>query len=233
MARQVLPKEALVMRRLGVWLLLSVLAQPALAEGFPTWGFVVDSLNGKDVRGKKLFFEADRGSPEGNEVPTATGFGGCNEWRAKWESPTDSDEFFLTDLTVTEKACPDEEVMQIEKEYVAALAKVTHYREEGRTLFLTGDGVDLQLSEDRFCYEPLTATGTISKIEPSKRANWLNVYLDDSWEAKHCFLWFVFVKGPLPPACEVGHRFSIEGKADEYPGTFMTVLWGETDPRCD
>jgi heat shock protein HslJ len=53
----------------------------------------------------------------------------------------------LTDLVVTEKICPDEELMQIEREFVSSLAKIGHYSapETGK-LILTGDGVELHLS---------------------------------------------------------------------------------------
>ena len=42
--------------------------------------------------------------------------------------------------------CSNQQRMQIEKDYLAALAKVREFRFEGEMLSLSGDGVTLRLS---------------------------------------------------------------------------------------
>jgi heat shock protein HslJ len=50
-------------------------------------------------------------------------------------------------LTVTEKVCPDDEVMRVEKEFLTSLVAVTEIREEeDTTVTLIGEGVTIKLS---------------------------------------------------------------------------------------
>jgi heat shock protein HslJ len=46
----------------------------------------------------------------------------------------------------TERVCANQQRMQIEKDFLAALAEVKEFRLEGETLSLTGNGVTLRLS---------------------------------------------------------------------------------------
>ena len=74
----------------------------------------------------------------------AKGFGGCNEWRS-WFDTVEGTEVSFSQLSDSERVCSDKR-MQIEKDYLAALAKVKEFRLEGEMLSLTGDGVTLRLS---------------------------------------------------------------------------------------
>ena len=55
-------------------------------------------------------------------------------------------EVSFTGFTATERVCANQQRMQIEKDFLAALAKVKEFRLEGEMLSLTGDGVTLRLS---------------------------------------------------------------------------------------
>ena len=131
------------MKPLGVWFILVALANPAWAESalFPTnrW-FAVDALNGTSLRGKglTLFVESEAASA------TAKGFGGCNHWQS-WFETDGGTEVSFAQFTDSERVCSDKR-MQIEQDYLAALAKVKEFQLEGETLSLTGDGVTLRLS---------------------------------------------------------------------------------------
>jgi len=121
-------------------------APPLWAEAakFPMdeW-FVVENLNSKDVRGKYLTLFVHDGS--GGFSASASGGTGCHSWGSAYqlEAP---DRFKLVDgIGVTTEACPDANAMQLESEYLAALAKVTRWRMDGSTLLLSGDQAILRL----------------------------------------------------------------------------------------
>lgn len=104
----------------------------------------MDELNGTDLRGKGLTFEFRKRwfpvPPESDRY--AYGFAGCNDWHAEI-----THHGAFADLTVTKKICPDEQVMQTERNFLAALAKVTAIlQEEDKTVTLAGDGVTIKLS---------------------------------------------------------------------------------------
>ena len=133
------------MKPLGVWFILVALANPAWAESelFPNnrW-FAVDALNGTSLRGKGLTLFVESEVVSG--AAFAKGFGGCNKWRS-WFN-TDEGKVSFSNFTDSERDCSNKQRMQIEKDYLAALAKVTDFRLEGEMLSLTGDGVTLRLS---------------------------------------------------------------------------------------
>jgi len=136
------------MRRIGACLFLVMLAHPGFAQTaqFPMkrW-FVVETLNGTNVRDKALTFLADTVSPDATFEPTASGFAGCNTWRASYEIKA-PDEFKLGGIATTKMMCAEGNVMQVEGDYVAALAKVVRWRVDGETLILTGEQTTLRLS---------------------------------------------------------------------------------------
>ena len=105
--------------------------------------FAVDALNGTSLRGKglTLFVEPERAS----SAAFAKGFGGCNDWRS-WFDMAGETEVSFTEFTDTERVCANQQRMQIEKDFLTALAKVKEFRLEGEMLSLTGDGVTLRLS---------------------------------------------------------------------------------------
>jgi len=103
-------------------------------------------LNGTDLRGKGLTVDFTYiwlpTPPDTHQ--TAGGFAGCNEWHA--DMPPGGSHLFAR-LTVTEKICPDDGVMQVEKEFLTSLVAVTEIREEeDTTLTLIGEGVTIKLS---------------------------------------------------------------------------------------
>jgi len=105
--------------------------------------FAVDALNGTSLRGKGLTLFVE---PEGaSSAAFAKGFGGCNDWRSWFDMAGDTEVSF-TEFTDTERVCSNQQRMQIEKDYLAALAKVKEFQLEGGMLSLTGDGVTLRLS---------------------------------------------------------------------------------------
>ena len=126
-----------------MWFILVVLAYPAWAKSalFPTnrW-FAVDALNGTSLRGKglTLFVESEAASAN------AKGFGGCNDWHSWFETDGGTEVSFVQ-FSDTERVCSNQQRMQIEKDYLAALAKVKEFRFEGDMLSLSGDGVTLRL----------------------------------------------------------------------------------------
>src|SRR6476619_5511294 len=131
------------MRMFATAVFLVALANSAWAESavFPKnrW-FAVDALNGKSLRGKglTLFVEPERAS----SAAFAKGFGGCTDWHSWFDMPGDTEGSF-TEFTDTERVCSNQQRMQIEKDYLDALAKVKEFRLEGEVLNLTGDGVTL------------------------------------------------------------------------------------------
>ena len=137
-------RAARIMRPLGVWFILVALVNPAWAESalFPKnrW-FAVDALNGTSLRGKGLTLFVDAGT---SGAAFAKGFGGCNDWHS-WFDTAGETEVSFAQFTDTERVCSDKR-MQLEKDYLAALAKVKEFQLEGETLSLTGDGVTLRLS---------------------------------------------------------------------------------------
>ena len=103
----------------------------------------MDTLNGTSLRGKGLTLFVE---PEGaSSAAFAKGFGGCNDWHS-WFDTTGGTEVSFAEFTDTERVCSNEQRMQIEKDYLAALAKVKEFRLEGEMLNLIGDGVTLWLS---------------------------------------------------------------------------------------
>ena len=139
-------RAAEITRPLGVWFILVALANPAWAESalFPKnqW-FAVDALNGTSLRGKGLTLFVE---PEGTSgAAFAKGFGGCNDWHSWFDTAGGTDVSFA-EFTDTERVCSNQQRMQIEKDYLAALAKVREFRFEGEMLSLSGDGVTLRLS---------------------------------------------------------------------------------------
>jgi heat shock protein HslJ len=140
-------RAAWIKRPLGVWFILIALVNPAWAESalFPKnrW-FAVDALNGTSLRGKGLtlfVFEPE----EASGAAFAKGFGGCNDWQS-WFDTAGGTEVSFSQFTDTERVCSNKQRMQIEEDYLAALAKVKEFRLEGEMLSLTGDGVTLRLS---------------------------------------------------------------------------------------
>ena len=128
----------------AVFLILLVNAAWAESALFPKsrW-FAVDALNGKSLRGKGLTLFVE---PEGaSSAEFAKGFGGCNDWRS-WFDMAGETEVSFTEFTDTERVCANQQRMQIEKDFLAALAKVKEFQLEGEMLSLTGDGVTLRLS---------------------------------------------------------------------------------------
>ena len=102
----------------------------------------MDALNGTSLRGKglTLFVEPEVASG----AAFAKGFGGCNNWHS-WFDLAEGTEVSFSQFSDSERVCSDKR-MQIEKDYLAALAKVKEFRLEGEMLSLTGDGVTLRLS---------------------------------------------------------------------------------------
>ena len=134
------------MRIFATTVFLVALVNAAWAESalFPKsrW-FAVDALNGTSLRGKglTLFVETEGTS----SAAFAKGFGGCNDWRS-WVDMAEETKVSFTEFTDTERVCANPQRMQIEKDFLAALAKVKEFRLEGEMLSLTGDGVTLLLS---------------------------------------------------------------------------------------
>ena len=139
-------RAAEITRSLGVWFILVALANPACAESalFPKnrW-FVVDALNGTSLRGKGLTLFVEPEAPSG--AAFAKGFGGCNNWHS-WFDTVGETEVSFAEFTDTERVCSNQQRMQIERDYLAALAKVKEFRFEGEMLSLSGEGVTLRLS---------------------------------------------------------------------------------------
>ena len=133
------------MKALGAWFILVALVNPAWAESalFPKnrW-FAVDALNGTSLRGKGLTLFVEPEVVSG--AAFAKGFGGCNNWRS-WFDTAEGTEVSFSQFSDSERVCSDKR-MQIEKDYLAALAKVKEFRLDGEMLSLTGDGVTLRLS---------------------------------------------------------------------------------------
>jgi heat shock protein HslJ len=103
----------------------------------------VDALNGTNLRGKGLTLFVE---PEGpSSAAFAKGFGGCNDWHSWFDTAGGTDVSFA-EFTDTERVCSNQQRMQIEKDYLSALAKVKEFRFEGEMLSLSGDGVTLRLS---------------------------------------------------------------------------------------
>ena len=139
-------RAAWIIKRLGMWFILVALAHPTWAESalFPTnrW-FTVDALNGTSLRGKGLTLFVE---PEGPaSAAFAKGFGGCNDWHS-WFDTVGGTEVSFAQFADTERVCSNNQRMQIERDYLAALAKIKEFRLEGEMLSLTGDGVTLRLS---------------------------------------------------------------------------------------
>jgi heat shock protein HslJ len=138
------------MRRLGwLCLLLVGLVPPGFAQpaGFPMkrW-FMVETLNGTEVRDRALTFMADVVPSDGTLVQTANGFAGCNIWNARYDI-AEPDAFKLVGgIATTKMMCPQDNVMLIEASFLAALGKIARWRMEGVTLVLTGDQTALRLS---------------------------------------------------------------------------------------
>jgi heat shock protein HslJ len=135
-----------ITKPLWVWFILVALVNPAWAESavFPKnrW-FAVDALNGTNLRGKGLTLFVE---PEGpSSAAFAKGFGGCNDWHSWFDTAGGTDVSFA-EFTDTERVCSNQKRMQIEKDYLSALAKVTEFRFEGEMLSLSGEGVTLRLS---------------------------------------------------------------------------------------
>jgi heat shock protein HslJ len=65
-----------------------------------------------------------------------SGSGGCNRLTGSWES--DGDELRITDVASTKRSC-DQEVMDLEAQYVAALEAVRTYEWSGDTLTVRDD----------------------------------------------------------------------------------------------
>ena len=135
-----------ITKPLGVWFILVALVNPAWAESavFPKnrW-FAVDALNGTNLRGKGLTLFVE---PDGTSGATfAKGFAGCNDWHS-WFDITGGTEVSFAQFADTERVCSNNQRMQIERDYLAALAKIKEFRLEGEMLSLTGDGVTLRLS---------------------------------------------------------------------------------------
>ena len=103
----------------------------------------MDALNGTSLRGKGLTLFVESEVVSG--AAFAKGFGGCNEWRS-WFDTVEGTEVSFSNFTDSERDCFNKQRMQIEKDYLAALAKVKEFRLEGEMLSLTGDGVTLRLS---------------------------------------------------------------------------------------
>ena len=103
----------------------------------------MDALNGTSLRGKGLTLFVEPEAPSG--AAFAKGFGGCNNWHS-WFDTAGGTEVSFAEFTDTERVCSNQQRMQIEKDYLAALAKVKEFRLEGEMLSLTGDGVTLRLS---------------------------------------------------------------------------------------
>jgi hypothetical protein len=139
-------RAAKIARPLLVWLILVALANPAWAESalFPKsrW-FAVDALNGTNLRGKGLTLFVE---PEGpSSAAFAKGFGGCNDWHSWFDTPGGTEVSFA-EFTDTERVCSNQKRMQLEKDYLSALAKVKDFRFENEMLSMSGEGVTLQLS---------------------------------------------------------------------------------------
>jgi heat shock protein HslJ len=140
------------MRWLGAGVLVAVLvgvvAAPSFAQSadFPAkrW-FAVETLNGADVRDKALTFFADTVSPDGAPVPTASGSGGCNTWRASYEIKA-PDQFKLGDIASTKKMCSERLVMMMEGYYLLAMVKIARWRMDAAALVLTGDQTTMRLT---------------------------------------------------------------------------------------
>lgn len=134
------------MRIFATAIFLVALVNPARAESalFPAnrW-FAVDALNGTSLRGKGLTLFVEPEVVSG--AAFAKGFGGCNDWQS-WFDTAGGTEVSFSQFTDTERVCSNKQRMQIEEDYLAALAKVKEFRLEGETLSLTGDGVTLRLS---------------------------------------------------------------------------------------
>ena len=135
------------MRIFATAVFLIALVNPAWAESPPLFPqnrwFVVDTLNGTSLRGKGLTLFVE---PEGaSSAAFAKGFGVCNDWHS-WFDTAGGTEISFAEFTDTERVCSNEQRMQIEKDYLAALAKVKEFRLEGEMLNLIGDGVTLWLS---------------------------------------------------------------------------------------
>ena len=128
------------MKPLGVWFILVALANPACAESalFPKnrW-FAVDALNGTSLRGKGLTLFVEPEVVAG--AAFAKGFGGCNDWHS-WFDTAEGTEVSFSQFTDGERVYSDKR-MQIEKDYLAALAKVEEFRLEGEMLSLIGDNI--------------------------------------------------------------------------------------------
>ena len=104
---------------------------------------MVDALNGTSLRGKGLTLFVEPEAPSG--AAFAKGFGGCNNWHS-WFDTVGETEVSFAEFTDTERVCSNQQRMQIERDYLAALAKVKEFRFEGEMLSLSGEGVTLRLS---------------------------------------------------------------------------------------
>ena len=102
----------------------------------------MDALNGASLRGKGLTLFVEPAGAFG--AAFAKGFGGCNDWHS-WFDTAGGTEVSFSQFTDTERVCSDKR-MQIEQDYLAALAKVKEFQLEGEMLSFTGDGVTLRLS---------------------------------------------------------------------------------------
>jgi heat shock protein HslJ len=135
------------MRRAALFcLLLGLFAHSAGAQEasrrFPLeQRFVVNYLNGQDFMSKSLTLTVRRDTGRGFR---ATGYSGCNTWFARLDL-SEADRFAVTDVATTRKMCHRDR-MRTEREFLAIVRSVKHWRMDGRMLLLLGDTSTLVLA---------------------------------------------------------------------------------------
>ena len=133
------------MKRMGrFFLLLVLLASPAGAQGVPAPGFpvhdryVVAALDGQDF-GADASLTVKRRTADNSLY--AEGDAGCGWWVGAVELGA-KNAFRVVGVQNASWECPHS---ALEKQFLAALKRVTRWRMEGRVLVLEGNGVRLRL----------------------------------------------------------------------------------------
>jgi heat shock protein HslJ len=148
---------------IGLWAVVLLTATTACGDQSATDGAGSgDSLDGAwvltsgDVDGTALDLTVDRPVTLTLDGDKVTGSSACNLYFA--DLTVDGDTVTFGTIGGTEMACQDD-VMNLEGRYLAALARITQAARAGETLTLTGDGVRLEFGSAPV-EEPAALVGT-------------------------------------------------------------------------
>jgi heat shock protein HslJ len=133
--------------------LASLLALIVAACGDPSEEAAVDPtttswvLEGGSIDGEEIpIVEGHPITLVFDEDQSAGGSSACNSYFGGYEISAGAISF--SDIGMTMMACVDQEVMDSEDSYLAALARVDSFTSDGTSLVLTGEGVELRFVVD-------------------------------------------------------------------------------------